>query len=218
MSQLAEARHTFLVENGYPKHYQDLIDAKGTSDNEYDPICRVYLIKRRPECSSDANTFFHLLDKKREETIRQDRSRRWHEHIRVVSKDQQNSRFSVLPENLPIDYYSPDFFNALQPRIRSHVAIPEVALLPDVSQSFTWMADERISNDAFNKKYASTVLAKYELVDPEELGEEADDEWEMDADNVSESTADFSESEMQEIRDTQASLASHLSENEVHGS
>jgi hypothetical protein len=35
--QLAQSSHEFIIQNGYPERYLDLIDAKATSDDEVDP-------------------------------------------------------------------------------------------------------------------------------------------------------------------------------------
>ena len=53
--QLAAARLKFLEENNYPWRYRVLVDPKATSDDEYDPKEKAWVIKRRPERSENAN-------------------------------------------------------------------------------------------------------------------------------------------------------------------
>ncbi len=125
--QLAAARLKFLIENGYPQRYRDLVDPKATSDDEHDADKKVYLIKHRTERSPEAEKFYRILDWKREEVARQDKSRRWRERVCVVPVDQQDSAFSALPEGMPIDYYDPAFFNQLQPRTRNRIAMRKIS-------------------------------------------------------------------------------------------
>jgi hypothetical protein len=73
--------------------------------------------------------------------------------------DQQASPFSALPEGMPIDYYDPIFFNQLQPRTRNRIAVRKISLLPSVTESLTWNADERLSDRAFTKKYGIPIFS-----------------------------------------------------------
>ncbi len=125
--QLAAARLKFLIENGYPQCYRDLVDPKATSDDEHDADKKVYLIKHRTERSPEAEKFYRILDRKREEVAWQDKSQRWRERVCVVPVDQQDSAFSALPEGMPIDYYDPAFFNQLQPRTRNRIAMRKIS-------------------------------------------------------------------------------------------
>jgi hypothetical protein len=173
-----------LEANGYPQRYRDLIDPKATSDDEIDPDGRtiknnkVYWIRRRPERSANAETWIRLLDKKREQDMRRDPTKRWRERLRLVPEVQQDSDFQILPQGLPIDYFDPDFFNDLQPRLRSRTAVQTVALLPDASLSFSRHPDEKLSDEAFMAKYGDEVLARYDLSDL--VDEQDEEEWIVD--------------------------------------
>jgi hypothetical protein len=136
-----------------------------------------YHIKKRQERSTEFETWIRLLDKKREEDARRDPSRRWRERLRIVPGDQKNSEFLVLPTGMPVDYFDPLFFNGLQPRLRHSLTTGKVALLPDISQSFSGHPDERISDAKFTEKYEDSVLVKYDLVDEGELDGPDDDDW-----------------------------------------
>ena len=77
---------------------------------------------------------------------------------------------------MPIDYFAPEYYNSLQPCLRHYVTNAKVSLLPDINLSFSGMAaDEKLTNEAFNKKYGAQVLTKYNL--PDEAEFEAEDEW-----------------------------------------
>lgn len=107
----------------------DLIDPKTTSDDEPDPDDvtnngqLIYWIRKRPECSGEANIFIRKLDQDREHAARLDPSQRWQERLRMLPPDnQKDTLFPTLPLSIPIDYYNPDFYNKLPPRLRSRVA------------------------------------------------------------------------------------------------
>lgn len=179
--QLAAARLKFLKENNYPRRYRELIDPKATSDDEADPSGRtirgqkVYLINQRRERSSDFEAFIRLLDKKRYETAQVDPSKRWRERLRELPSQPKQTTYPALPCNMPIDYFDHQYYNSLQPHLRHHITNAKIALLPDVSLSFSGTADEKLTDDAFNGKYGAQVLAKYNLVNETEIDEE--DEW-----------------------------------------
>jgi hypothetical protein len=102
-------------------------------------------------------------------------------------------RFSLLTSDLkdllrsrhlfefsPIDYFDHKYYNCLQPHLRHHITNAKIALLPDISLSFSGTADEKLTDQAFNSKYGAQVLAKYNLVDEDEF--DGDDEWLVDDD------------------------------------
>ena len=68
--QLANARHDFLIQNGYSQCYIDLINTKAISDNEADENSKhengklVYWIRCCPEQSTKIEEFIWLLEKK----------------------------------------------------------------------------------------------------------------------------------------------------------
>ncbi|KAF8893186.1 hypothetical protein CPB84DRAFT_1848664 [Gymnopilus junonius] len=164
--RLAAARLKFLEENNYPQRYRDLIEVKATSDDEYDH-------------SQKAEKFFRILDRKREESARQSKSRSWKERVRVVPTNQEDSKFHVLPEKMPIDYFDPSYFNQLQPRMRNRIAVEKVSLLPDVSQSLTWNADERMTDKMFTRNFGGPVFEQYQMVSEADMVD-GDDEWDDD--------------------------------------
>ena len=108
--------------------------------------------------------------------MHRDPSKRWRECVRIVPENQKNTEFLALPLGMPIDYYDPDFFNSLQPQLRSCIATTKVALLPDATQSFACVPDERLSDKRFVEKHAGSILAKYHLADKGELDDAAEEE------------------------------------------
>jgi hypothetical protein len=140
----------------------------------------------------DAEQFIRLLDKKREETVRQDPRRRWRERKHIVPTNQDDSVFQTLPDHgLPIDYYDPAFYNGLQPALKRCIATRKVALLSVVTNSFTQVGDELLDDDEFTAKWGELVFCKYLM--PEQVngdGEWLDDEALFDGDEEMEDIHD----------------------------
>ncbi|TEB22702.1 hypothetical protein FA13DRAFT_1595691, partial [Coprinellus micaceus] len=128
--RLGDARLAYMQMNSYDPLLFALAEHGATSDDEEDPNERnVYHIRRRPERSTAANTFIRDFDQVRERNTRLDQSKRWRERKRRVPSNQKDTSFPTLPQNMPIDYFDPDFYNSLEASLRARIAIPEVALL-----------------------------------------------------------------------------------------
>ncbi|EPQ53348.1 hypothetical protein GLOTRDRAFT_16697, partial [Gloeophyllum trabeum ATCC 11539] len=94
--RLAKARKKFAKEQGLPKRYIDIVsDIKATSDDEWDPSVRAYVIRRRPERSEAANRFFRRFDEVWKETTLL--TRRWTQRERVWPVNPRDSSFRSLP-------------------------------------------------------------------------------------------------------------------------
>ena len=146
----------------------------------------VHWINQRPERSPQAERFIRLLDDERETAARLDSSKQWRERKRMVPSSPKISPFRVLPEDMPIDYFEPSFYNRLQPRLRARVTNNTIALLPNVEETFRGNADERLSDRRFNDKYGSQVLSKYNIPLEGEGNSESDSEDSMpDEDGMS---------------------------------
>ena len=131
--------------------------------------------------------------------------KRVRQRIRLVpDREQKLSDFAAIPSHLPIDYYDPEFYNSLQPRIRDRIATQKISLLPNVLESFGNHTDEKLSDSAFMEKYGSEVLSRYRLDD---LGEE---EW-LEGDEDEKMYADGEYEEDASITNNQAALVAHLS-------
>jgi hypothetical protein len=108
----------------------------------------------------------------------------------MAGEDTRSAKYPTklrLPEGMPIDYFDPDFYNALQPRLRDRITNTKVAMLPDVEHSFLRSADEKLDDKQFNAKYGNDIIAKYQLVEEGELEDfEGEEEWLADDDEDAE--------------------------------
>ena len=139
-------------------------DPKANSDDEVDLEDGHYVIKRRLERSVQAETFFRRLDHLRRSTILKEGGQ-WRERRRKIISNQPPSVFPQLPKAMPIDYYSPEFFNDLSgPQQTTFANVSIVALSPDTSQiliNSKKHADEILSDKRFFDKYAEGILNQY---------------------------------------------------------
>lgn len=145
-----------------------MVTTKSTSEDEKDPVLKignkpVYNIKTRVERAEKATRFFRILDAKREREARLDPSRRWKERIRRVPAQPIESTFSSIPVSMPIDYFDPAFYNSLPPNLRMKAATNEIALLPNIEDTFTLTEDECLTDAAFTNKFRDVRLA-YETI------------------------------------------------------
>jgi len=63
------------------------------------------------------------------------------------------------------------------------MAIPIVALLPNVKESFSSHPDECLSDSAFNQRYGNNILALYKFDDLDSM-EKAEEEEEWSGDDI----------------------------------
>jgi hypothetical protein len=172
---------------------------------------KIHHIKKWLERSVEVEEWIRLLDQKREEDTHQDPSKRWREHLRIVPDNQKDSEFLVHPTGMPIDYFDPGFYNRLQPHLRYSITTKKVSLLPDVTNSFGGNPDEKLSDAAFMKKYAESILAKYDLVDEGELEDanEKDSITDHDDELIPYDDEDWDRDD--DMADKRQELAAHLS-------
>ena len=142
----------------------------------------VYFINQWPECLALVEKFIRVLDKEREASAMQDSTKRWRERKRVVPSNQKTSPFRALPEDMPINYFEPNFYNRLQPHLHMRITNNTIALLPNVEESFRGTPDERLSDTNFNNKYGDQVLKRYNIPSKGELGSESNSEDNSDED------------------------------------
>jgi hypothetical protein len=118
---------------------------------------------------------------------------------------------------MPIDYFDPDFYNSLQPRLRHRITNAKVALLPDVNRSFFRDADEMLTDKRFNAKFSADILTRYQLVKDGDLEDAEEEEWLVDDDDGDDGDDDGDEGNYEmgddvEMSARQHSLAAQLSE------
>ncbi|KAG0151202.1 hypothetical protein CROQUDRAFT_86996 [Cronartium quercuum f. sp. fusiforme G11] len=97
------------------------------------------------------------------------------QHVRVLPKEPIMSEFVAPPTQLPIDFYSPTWFNALPPGQKEKIANSKcVALLLNAAKSLLPVPhpSEQLSTSQFNKKYYEQLIRPYELI----VAVESDDE------------------------------------------
>jgi hypothetical protein len=176
----------------------------------------VHLIKEWCECSVQVEIWIRCLDEKREQDACYG-GKRWWEGSHIVPVNQQPSDFPALPEGMPINYFTPDFYNGLQPQLRDHIMNTKVTLLPVVTKSFLHSANERPSDKQFNAKYGEQVLARYQLVEEGELEDVEEEDWLADDDEDAEMSEGDKEDMYEGVKldadmsDRQQSLATQLS-------
>lgn len=106
---------------------------------------------------------------------------------------------------MPIDYFDPVFFNNLQPKSRNRVATGQVAFLEDMSRSFTWCTAERVSDQAFAKKFGKDRRALYKMVGDGEYVNDTDNEWD---DHLEDEDVNMEMSDAATVRDNAISIGS----------
>ncbi|KAF9035826.1 hypothetical protein BJ165DRAFT_1355103, partial [Panaeolus papilionaceus] len=156
--RLAESRGVHATKNGYPPRYQILFKTKATSDDERDPensregIRPVFWIKRRCERASWANNFYRLFQDDHDIFHQLAPNKHQLDRVRRVPPNgmQKDSAFKRLPKKMPLDYYDPDFYNRLPPRLRALIADENLMVfLPDIKETFQRPDLEYLSDDEF---------------------------------------------------------------------
>lgn len=146
------------IGNHYPHRYRMLVcDPKVNSVDEIDPQDGQYVIKRRVERSVQAGIFVRRLDNLRRSSILRE-GWQWRGRSRKVIPNQPLSTLTHVPKAMPIDYYSPDFYNDLSGVQQAMFAdASTVALSPDPSRILRngkRHPDEKLTDKDFFDKYA----------------------------------------------------------------
>lgn len=102
----------------------------------------------------------------------------------------------VLPPDVPIDIFTPEFYNSLTVKERARYADTGVAF-PLEQYVFNdahahWM---KMGKADFMKAYGNEVLAKYNIPSPEEIAEQSD----SDADDEEEEEIDLADTDDSEM-------------------
>jgi hypothetical protein len=87
------------------------------------------------------------------------------ERQRVVPDVQEESPFSKLPKNVPIDWFDPTYFNSLPVIIRAQYRGAVVAL-PELWESIAW---RQLDDDEFMERHGNRILAQYQIPTEEEI-------------------------------------------------
>ncbi|KIK53669.1 hypothetical protein GYMLUDRAFT_250257 [Collybiopsis luxurians FD-317 M1] len=115
-----------------PQVLQLALEAEAHSDDEIDPDSGSnnpeYLIRKKVGRSGLVTTFFRELDRKYHVSLDHQPGQRG-DRIRKTQEDAQHQSLPCLPMDVPIDYFSPDYFNNfLSAKLHAHYAANGVAL------------------------------------------------------------------------------------------
>lgn len=170
--QLADDRAEWCIEQKYPQRYVDIAgNPAATSDDEYNPITRQYEIKLKPGRNKKITFFFRYADYHRRRLYELKNQKPSKERVRVVPDHQQESKLFGIPINVPVDYYTPEFFNGLPRIIRNRIIgnSPRVAFAEgahwDISdtQRAEPRGPETLQDSKFMHKFGPQLLAPYDL-------------------------------------------------------
>ena len=169
--QLLKVRINWLTANKYPSRYIALCQPAATSDDELDPndaTKKVYRIFRWPEHSTEAEHWVCCLEVKhiQDNKYKRGGSRQYRWLVPTVSI---NSPIETLPQNMPLNYFDPTFFNGLQYHTQQLCADPDMIAIPkDEETWFTHSMEERLSDEDFTELYGADVFTKYKFVQTDE--------------------------------------------------
>ncbi|KAJ6528180.1 hypothetical protein B0H19DRAFT_1274975 [Mycena capillaripes] len=148
------------------------------SDDEELPDRTSYLVHEKLGRDGAVSALFEIMTHRREATMAQ-KSRKGTWRPRTRRRELPPSDLShALPTRVPIDYFSPDFFNALSVRDRASYMHNGIAL-PTEEHCRTWEAILRwksLSMADFVTHYGTAKLALYNLPTDEELALLSDDD------------------------------------------
>ncbi|MBW0544683.1 hypothetical protein O181_084398 [Austropuccinia psidii MF-1] len=201
--RLLKSRYRFAVAHNYPKRYLTVLeDINAHSDDEFIPKFKSYAIKKLCYRSESANLFFRGLDRKMTQNNKiLGKPPPRHPRCRPIVPIP--SQFMKAPKGMPLDFYSPDWFNQRDYSERLFVANSrQVAFIPtDIEMSNETHPDERIHDKAFNQKYWEVVSQPYDLLHEIAYSsdEQEDDDDESEVNQYSDGDViDLGESESEE--------------------
>lgn len=90
--------------------------------------------------------------------------RAYRRHVPAVAID---SPIKTLPQNMPLDYFDPTFFNGLEYQTQQLCMDGLIAIPKDPKTWFTHSMEERLGDEDFIE-YHKDVLDKYIFVDTDE--------------------------------------------------
>lgn len=166
--QLAETRMAFAQKNNFSRRYKNILaQPYAHSDDELDTDYNVFQIKTLEYLSSNANKFFRRVDAMMACSLAIS-GKVSQLQPRKLPKDPIASTHKTPPNQLPIDYYNPRWFNNLTPsQQEEYVNHTQVALLPNATESFIPAPNthpaEKLSGCDFNKKYHEQLIVPYEI-------------------------------------------------------
>ncbi|KAJ7715615.1 hypothetical protein B0H16DRAFT_1741772 [Mycena metata] len=183
---LKRYRGNQIIDDGFRRAAVKAVAAEPEchSEDEEDPNTGQRVAHRKPGRDGAVNKFFHALTQRRDATmVRKSRRGTWHPHARPPQRLPATDLSRAVPTNVPIDYFSPAFFNDMTVRERASYMNNGIAL-PTEEHCETWEAIQKwkgLSDAVFMQKYGTAKLALYNLPTLEEL-ERLDADDTMDSD------------------------------------
>ncbi|MBW0504895.1 hypothetical protein O181_044610 [Austropuccinia psidii MF-1] len=166
INTLCHKRYKFAVGSNFPQRYLKVLnDVNAHSDDEFDEKLELFTIKKLPYRSESANSFFRSLDLKMKQANKL-AGKKGQKYPRCQLQPSVDSELGKAPSGMPIDFYSPEWFNEQDYAIRSVVAqTKKVAFIPvqTLQAGPHPNEDETISDSAFNKKYWASFTEPYNL-------------------------------------------------------
>ncbi|KAJ6535272.1 hypothetical protein DFH09DRAFT_1325097 [Mycena vulgaris] len=183
-----DAQDSYLKDTKIRKGLRLMFHPKATSDTESDktPNGRPVALARE-ERSEAADQLIRKVDSLIVQDLRDDvkeSSANAHERRLVLPFGQRSpAQFKAILKGMPIQYYSPSWWNNRPAHARAKLA-PKliVALPPGITDYFSRRGDNKLSVEELTTKYGAEVFAQYDLDFDEAEGDEADDEGEGDGD------------------------------------
>lgn len=169
--RLAEACRLFASQNNFPRRYKLILEQPyAHSDDELDPELKVHVIKTLEYRSANANKFFRRLDAMMDR-VAITSGKTTQRQPRLLPMVPVPSKLQTPPTQLPIDYYSAKWYNALTPSQKEKIVKHnQVALLPDAGDSFIPAPNthpaEKLNGRDFNKKYHLRLTLPYQINAP----------------------------------------------------
>jgi hypothetical protein len=184
-------------------------DAKGTSDDEFDPQTGDSIVKIKPGRSERVTELVQLIDAAIREEAAHLRGARTQGRRRIrPTDDPPVSILKRLPRNMPLDWFEPAYYNRLTPAGRRRITskTPEIALPPPPHPLLDF--DAPYWEDAeFMAQFEDDILQQYHLPDDDEPGDEEEKE---DADLVVEDI--FNDDDDMDMAQEPANLADQRDE------
>ncbi|KAJ7017595.1 hypothetical protein C8F04DRAFT_1279177 [Mycena alexandri] len=128
---LKRYRGNQIVDDGFCRAAVKAVAAEPDchSEDEEDPNTGQRVAHRKPGRDGAVNKFFHALTQRRDTTMaRKNRRGAWHPHARSPERLPATNLSRSLPTNVPIDYFSPEFFNDMTVRERASYMNNGIAL------------------------------------------------------------------------------------------
>ncbi|KAF5371871.1 hypothetical protein D9615_009520 [Tricholomella constricta] len=137
---LTNRRHKYLHDNGWNDRVRLLaVDPECTSDQEDNPTGPGFLIMNKPARNIHITHFLHTIDSRRQTgtpLFRGQKRNTRREEPRIPHPEGRTSRISErLPQNCPLDWFSPAYFNSMDITFRAlYIKAPIALPLKDAFQ------------------------------------------------------------------------------------